>query len=1375
MMAASHLVSAAQWIAGVITEKVIASKLKEWVSQFSGLGGDIDGLKAQMSFVETVLSMAQGRRIRNAHLTSLLSSLHQLLYDADDALDEIDYHRIHQDAQRRDQVTSVSTPSTVATAVLHLLSAVVSHQPLASPTFRGMFMYPGPWGRRKRRKLAHLPACDANASGQPGLELDRSALGRRIREATSQLRDVSEQVRKALQLEELESISLAAHSLPDNPRLTTSYPAGEHKMFGRNGQKDSIIEVLTDIRCSSQSRLLVLPVVGNGGIGKTTLLQHVYHDQRVRSFFDIRMWICVSHCHNFSVLRLTREMLEAATGKKQNRGSKNLDSLQKNLVERLQGKRFLVVFDDLWTVDEKKWELLLAPFNHIKASTNCTILVTTRDRRVSELISPIPAINLSGLDGEAFWDCFRAYIFDDEKHDGHHHLQPIGREIASKLNGYPLAAKSVGALLRKDLSIEHWSRILESRAWEEQNGTDGIMSILRLSYEYLPFHLQRCFSYCSLFPKGYRFLEKDLVLIWNSQGFIETKFDRKPEEVGHGYMYQLVSLGFFQKEVDPENCETWYLMHDIIHDLAINVSSKFCLTIDRISTFNMHPSATIRHMSIITESMYHEEISSNVARNEDIEKVVIKIASLLQKKYLRSLMLFGRYDSNFAHVFKMAFREATNMRSIIMSMMPYHEHEGSLLYDIGQCIHLRYIKFISYDHVQLPEALSRLYHLQVLDVGGATGDLTRSVSSGYTEAATPPWLAKHMFLTSLRCLYLDNCKGCKNLPAFSLFPALKKLHLIGLPDITQLQTASLEEVILSDMLKLQKWSVSEKHQLIDDLQVLEICNCPILIELPLPPTCNSDIANYRQLQSAVIKNCPCLMGLPPLPLGPKTKLMVEDVRTFPCSLMSYSADTNPSLLLVGKDQLRVLDGKVTSFQNLVSLQELSIDTCPSLTTISWQGFRQFCILKDLTIYRCPNLLSVPMTETERMLAKGLLPSLQRLEIWSCGITGKNLSCLLSNAPNLSFLKLKECSRIKRLTVHQLADQGSSILLPDGVAADGLLQIQPHSVSSLQELCFDSCPTICQNGEGLRGLITLKKLEIYDCPRFLSYLVFQNEDMHHVEGSCLLPSSLQVLKITKAEWKSMSLNGLTAMENLSICHSKLEALDLESSKELKYIQVLGCTELTSVQGLQSCVELKKLEVIYTPGFWRAWDLELQREGESTELLFPVEVIHTSDSSILRLSICKHLNHLRRLEFRCLSDKLETEQEKALEQLISLNELQFSDCEYRFSVPEELHQLTYLKKLELINCSTISSFSERGLPPGLEHLVIVDCKYLESLPAGMYGHSFLKKLEIKSCPRIRSLPRAGLPASLQELRFEKCSSKLQQQLQRMNKADMVIVWS
>ncbi|XP_062210713.1 putative disease resistance protein At3g14460 [Phragmites australis] len=1373
MMAASHLVSAARWIAGVITEKVITSKLKEWVSQFSGLGGDVDDLKAQMSYVKTVLSMTEGRRIRNTHLTNLLARLHQLIHEADDVLDELDYHRIRQEAETAATTNMVSVPSAAATATsyaLHLLSDVASHHPLVSPTFREVLMYP--WGRRKRRKLAN-PTANASSPAQSWVELDKSSLSRRIRQVTIQLRDVGDQVWKTLQLEDLESIGPTSGSRLENPRLTSSYPAGEQKMFGRNGQKESIIDVLTDTKCCSQSRLLVLPIVGNGGMGKTTLLQHVYHNQRVRSFFQIKMWIWIPRCHKFDVVRLTREMLlEAAhaTGEKENKGSKNLNSLQANLVKRLQGKRFLVVFDDLWDVEKNKWEVLLAPLEWIKATSNCTILVTTRDRRVAELIRTAPPINLSGLKGEAFWDCFRAYIFGDEKHDGHQHLKDIGRQIASKLNGYPLAAKSVGALLRKDLSIEHWNRVLESREWEAKDGTDGIISILRLSYDDLPFHLKRCFSYCSLFPKSYQFQEKDLVFIWVSQGFVDTGCDRKPEEVGREYLNDLVSLGFFQKMVNPANCHTCYLMHDIIHDLAINVSSDYCLIIDSFSTLNMQSSATIRHLSIITDNIHHGDISRNVPRNENIENIVTKIASSMQMRYLRSLMLFGKYDSNFARVFRRAFREATNMRSIIMRIIPYHE--GSLLHDLGQCIHLRYIKIIADDHVQFPEALNGLYHLQVLDVGGTTGDLSGNVYNVYSGASTQTRLAKPGVLTSLHCLYLNNCTGCKNFPAFSQFPALKKLHLIGMPAVTDLQTASLEEVILSDMTALETWTVTEKHQLIDDLKVLDICDCPKLGNLPLPP---SDEVNYRQFQRLVIKNCSCLMVLPPLPLDPKSNLSIEDVQSFPCRIISYRADTNPSLLLKGKDELRVLDGRVLSFRNLLYLQELSIDGCPSLTSISWEGFHQFRILKDLNIYRCPNLLSMPITETEQQLAKGLLPSLQRLEIWSCGITGKNLSCLLSNLPHLSFLKLKECRQIRRLAVDQQADQGSAILLPDGAVDDGLLHIKPQSLTSLQELCFDSCPTVCENVEGLKGLVTLKILEILACPRFLSYLVFQNEDMNHIEGTCLLPSSLRELKIDQAEWKLMSLHGLTAIERLSISYSELEALDLESCMGLKYIHVICCPALSTLQGLKSCLQLRGLEIFFSPVFWRAWDLALQRDGASDELSFPVEFVRTSDSSILTLSICKHLKQLWRLEFRCLSDKLVMEQEKALEQLISLNELQFFECDCDFSIPAELQQLTSLKKLELMSCSTTSLFPERGLPPALEHLVIVDCKYLESLPAGMHGHSFLKNLEIKSCPQIRSLPRGGLPGSLQELKFENCSSKLQEELQRMNTAGMVILWS
>lgn len=64
-----------------------------------------------------------------------------------------------------------------------------------------------------------------------------------------------------------------------------------------------------------------------------------------------------------------------------------------------------------------------------------------------------------------------------------------------KLKGFPLAARTVGRLLRNNLDHNHWKRVLDSKEWELQTGDSDIMPALRLSYDFLPFHLQRCFSF----------------------------------------------------------------------------------------------------------------------------------------------------------------------------------------------------------------------------------------------------------------------------------------------------------------------------------------------------------------------------------------------------------------------------------------------------------------------------------------------------------------------------------------------------------------------------------------------------------------------------------------------------------------------------------------------------------------------------------------------------------------------------------------------------------------------------------------------------------------------------------------------------------------
>jgi hypothetical protein len=104
-------------------------------------------------------------------------------------------------------------------------------------------------------------------------------------------------------------------------------PAGpfvvESNIFGRDSEKEKLIEVLT----SEHDVVSVVTIVGMGGIGKTTLAQLAYNDQRIRQRFDKFGWICVSE--DFNVERLTKESLESITGNVC--GITNLGALQEKL------------------------------------------------------------------------------------------------------------------------------------------------------------------------------------------------------------------------------------------------------------------------------------------------------------------------------------------------------------------------------------------------------------------------------------------------------------------------------------------------------------------------------------------------------------------------------------------------------------------------------------------------------------------------------------------------------------------------------------------------------------------------------------------------------------------------------------------------------------------------------------------------------------------------------------------------------------------------------------------------------------------------------------------------------------------------------------
>uniref|UniRef100_A0A0A9DIA3 Uncharacterized protein n=1 Tax=Arundo donax TaxID=35708 RepID=A0A0A9DIA3_ARUDO len=627
------------------------------------------------------------------------------------------------------------------------------------------------------------------------------------------------------------------------------------------------------------------------------------------------------------------------------------------------------------------------------------------------------------------------------------------------------------------------------------------------------------------------------------------------------------------------------------------------------------------------------------------------------------------------------------------------------------------------------------------------------------STSLPKWLGEASPLIHLRSIYLEDCQTLRILPPFVHLKCLRKLHLSRICGTPEVSTHSLEELVIEEVEELERWVIGDKFSLLaSELQVLEIKGCPKLRELPLSYCSSAQtvaVHLFPLLHRFIIHDCPLLMSLPPLPLGPKVlRMTVVNVGSPLYESLSYyqfkSLSYYQTLILVGTEKFRTPNG-VLSLHNLGALSELSFVSCSNLTWFHWEeAFQQLRSMKELNFEECPKLLSTPSAQEEQYYKKDHpLPSLERLTIESCCIRGNRLAYVLSLLPSLSYLELRDC--------------------PGAAGDDCMLIIPIGSLTSLKELCVTNCIDLsCGNTGGLSGIISLEMLRIGECPKLLSSLIpdEMKEEGQRLSRSILLPSSLRRLVLDGVSQKLLPLSSLTSLKELGITESSdLESLDLHACTALEEITIHSSGALSSVKGLQTCISLRSLEVYGSPCFWHAWYHAMQNlvRVDHDVLCLQLERIWTDDLSLLTSCCCKYLQSLKRLGFLCFEDDGDDnstmeEPYEAFPVLTSLQELDFDSYKKLRSLPATLHLLPSLKKLAIKSCESIVSLEELVLPASLEELHISGCESLQSLPAKLNYLPTLKKLEISCCPGIVSLKEQHLPPSLEEIVIEYCENLL-----------------
>ncbi|KAH0713150.1 hypothetical protein KY289_009109 [Solanum tuberosum] len=189
-------------------------------------------------------------------------------------------------------------------------------------------------------------------------------------------------------------------------------------------------------------------------------------------------------------------------------------------------------------------------------------------------------ISMDILSSEVSWSLFRRHAFETIDPKKHPELEVVGKEIATKCNGLPLALKTLAGMLRSKSEVEGWKRILRSEIWELPN--NDILATLKLSYNDLPAHLKRCFSYCAIFPKDYPFQKEQVIQLWNANGLVQgLQKDETIEDLGNQYFLELRSRSLIETVSKPSQGNTEkFLMHDLVNDLAQIASSELCIRLE---------------------------------------------------------------------------------------------------------------------------------------------------------------------------------------------------------------------------------------------------------------------------------------------------------------------------------------------------------------------------------------------------------------------------------------------------------------------------------------------------------------------------------------------------------------------------------------------------------------------------------------------------------------------------------------------------------------------------------------------------------------------------------------------------------------------------
>ena len=1262
----------------LVLQKLVAAPLLQYARRHD-VENTLNEWRRILLHIEAVLTDAEQKQVRDRSVKLWLDDLKSLAYDMEDVLDDFD-----TEANRQ---------------ILIPCSSSKVHKLI--PTFF-----------------------------DPTSVKFKAKIGKKIKKISRELEAVAKRRNDFNLREDVRGLSFEMEE-----RLQTTSLVDESGIFGRDAEKEDIVQFLLSDEASRDDTdhgVSVVPIVGMGGVGKTTLAQMIYNDERVERHFDTMTWVCVSD--RFDVVGITKAILESVT--RSSTDSRNLQSLQNELKNQLNGKRYFLVLDDVWNEKPQNWDALKAPFR--AGAQGSMIIVTTRSEDVASIMRTTSSSH--HLDVLSYEECcllFAKHAFAGMNANIRLQLEPIGMEIVRKCRGLPLAAKTLGSLLHSKQDKNAWNEVLNNDIWDLPNEKSNFLPALYLSKE-------------EVMDLPNENVKRKLVLLWMAEGLLGgSKKEETMEDYGNMCFDNLLSKSFFQRADDDRSGV--FLMHDLIHDLAQSVSGKFCSSLDDEKKSPI--SEQTRHSSYIMAGKY--ELSKKFDPFFEAHNLRTFLPVFIHR--LLSSIYLSEKISN--HLFP------TLKCLRVLSLAKYRITK--LPDSIGTLKHLRYLDLSSTSITRLPESVTDLLNLQTLM-------LSNCPALTYLPAEMGKLISlRHLDVTDTILKEMPvGMKGLKHLRTLTGFvigedsgAKIKELrdmsHLGGRLCISKLQNvvdamdvldANLKGKELLEELEMQWDDNSSDRDLQKETTVLEeLQPHNNLKQLIINGYCGGKFPNWlckhssTNMVSLHLHNCINCSSLPSLgQLGSLKNLSIKNIHRVQRLGDEFCENIGHSLL-----------------KPFSSLESLTIEGM--LEWEEWDSLEvEFPSLKKLSISNCPKL--------RRHLPKQL-PKLTELKIYDC----KQLVCCLPMAPSISKLKIRGCEDVVVRSVGSLTSLAS--LTVEEVCK---IPVELGQLQSLLKLYLCKCPELKEMPPILHNLASLKDLEITKCDSLLSL------------PEMGLPPMLESLTIeycpVLGSLPEGMMQNITTLRHLFIHYC--EKLELALAEDTTHNHNASLSSLTIINSCGSLTSFPlafftklevlrfdncdRLECLYIPDGDGLHHVDLTSlqilciYGCPNLVSFPSVGLPIPNLKTLHIVGCKKLKSLPQGMHTLLT---------------SLQDLYITDCPEIDSLPEGglpttlydllihnccklmacrtewcLHSLPVLRRL-LIGGSDeerLESFPEAWfLPSTLTVLEIYDFPNLKLLDSkGLQHLNSLETLEIGRCEKLKYLPKQRLPSSLSHLYINDC---------------------